>query len=175
MSDSLRMRRVSELIRQSVAEILSNEIDDPKVKDVVITEVKVTKDLSIAKIFFTTYNRKELGTIKKALVRTTGYLHKRLTKLLHLKRVPKIEFLFDEVEQYGAKIEALIKENSVDLNPICENSMNENSTGGSSVNVDLVDEKSVGMNSTDAKSIVKNSTGTNLTDKNLVKEKLIDE
>ena len=136
MGDSLRMRRVSELIRQSVAEILSNEIDDPKVKDVVITEVKVTKDLSIAKIFFTTYNRKELGTIKKALGRTTGYLHKRLTKVLHLKRVPKIEFLFDEVEQYGAKIEALIKENSMN-----DRSVNNNSTDDNLVNDNSVDEK----------------------------------
>ncbi len=112
MGDSLRMRRVSELIRQSVAEVINNEINDPKVKDVVITDVRVTKDLALAKIFFTTYNRKELGTIKKGLDRTTGYIHKRLTKLLHLKRVPKIEFLFDEVEEYGAKIEALIKDNS---------------------------------------------------------------
>ena len=141
MGDSLRMRRVSELIRQSVAEILSNEINDPKVKDVVITDVRVTKDLSLAKIFFTTYNRKELGTIKKALERTTGYIHKRLTKLLHLKRVPKIEFLFDEVEQYGAKIEALIKENSLRDTSADDNSMDDSSVSDTVTDKNFVDEK----------------------------------
>ena len=157
MSDSLRMRRVSELIRQSVAEILSNEIDDPKVKDVVITEVKVTKDLSIAKIFFTTYNRKELGTIKKALGRTTGYLHKRLTKVLHLKRVPKIEFIFDEVEQYGAKIEALIKENSMNDSTMNDSTMNDSTMNDSTMNDNAINESSINNSSVTNSSTNENS------------------
>jgi len=109
MSDSLRVRRASELVRQTVAELIRDEINDPSVKDVVITDVRVSRDLSLAKIYFTTYNRKELGTIKKGLERSAGFLHKRMVKMLHLKRIPKLEFRFDEVEEYGAKIDAILR------------------------------------------------------------------
>ena len=50
MQETLRTKRVAELIRQEVARIIRDDVHDPKVKDVVITLVKVSVDLDIARI-----------------------------------------------------------------------------------------------------------------------------
>ena len=51
MQETLRTKRVAELIRQEVSSVIRDSVHDPKVKDVVITAVKVSIDLDLAKIY----------------------------------------------------------------------------------------------------------------------------
>ena len=56
MQETLRTKRFAELIRQEVSNVIRDSVHDPKVKDVVITAVKVNVDLDLARIYWTTYN-----------------------------------------------------------------------------------------------------------------------
>lgn len=108
MEETLRTRRVAELIRQEVAAIISNSVHDPKVKDVVITAVRVSKDLEIGRIFFTTFGDNNPLVIKAGLERSAGFIRKELMRIIRLKKVPKLEFVIDGTSEEAVKIDALI-------------------------------------------------------------------
>ena len=57
-SDNQRIHRIGSVIRKEIAQIIRNDINDPRIKDVVITEVDMSKDLKNAKIFFSLPRRK---------------------------------------------------------------------------------------------------------------------
>lgn len=108
MEETLRTRRVAELIRQETAAIITNSVHDPKVKDVVITSVRVTRDLDLARIFFTTYGDNNPSVIKAGLERSSGFIRKELMKAVSLKKVPRLEFVIDDIGGEATKIDALI-------------------------------------------------------------------
>ncbi len=108
MQESLRTRKVAELLRKEVSSIITNLVHDPKVHDVVITEIKVTKDLDLARIYFTSYDSENISAIKKGLDRSGGFIRRELIKSLHMKKVPRLEFVVDELSDEAKKIDSLI-------------------------------------------------------------------
>jgi ribosome-binding factor A len=105
----VRDRKVAELLRSEIADILLREVKDPKVKDVVITSIDISKDLSIAKVYFSTYNRTAKEGIEKGLNRSAGFIKHCIIKGLRLKKVPNLRFIYDESGDYGQKIDDLLK------------------------------------------------------------------
>ena len=57
-SDNQRIHRIGSVIKKEVAQIVQNDINDPRIKDVVITEVEMSKDLKHARIFFIIFKHK---------------------------------------------------------------------------------------------------------------------
>ncbi len=109
MQESLRTRRVAELLRKEISAIIMNHVHDPKVHDVVITGVNVTKDLDIARVYFTSYDKEALVTIKDGLERSNGFIRRELIKSLRMRKVPKLEFVVDNTGEEALKIDALIE------------------------------------------------------------------
>ena len=105
-----RADRIGGLIQKILSDILKKEIRDPRLKMTTITGVKVTRDLKLARIYFTTPNskqKKEAATIGFNSAR--GYIKRTLAHALDLKYMPDIEFYYDESLDYGAHIDELIK------------------------------------------------------------------
>lgn len=105
----MRDRRVAELLRSEISDILLREIKDPKIKDVVITSIDASKDLSNAKVYFSTYNRSAKDGIEKGLNRSAGFIKHCIVKGLRLKKVPNLRFIYDASGDYGQKIDDLLK------------------------------------------------------------------
>jgi ribosome-binding factor A len=106
-----RIERVTELLKEEISRIIQFEIKDPKVKNVVITSVEVTRDLSQAKIYFTSYDREDLKDILKGLSKSSGFIAHRLRKSVHLKKSPsKILFFTDDSSVYGSRIDEVLRE-----------------------------------------------------------------
>ena len=114
MSDSIRTLRVAELIKHEVASIITNEIDDPRVHDVVITKVKVTKDLSIARVYFSSYDKKSLLDIQIGLDKSNGFIRKKLMNSVHLKKLPKLIFEKDETPDNAERLDELFRQINTD-------------------------------------------------------------
>ena len=110
MSDSIRTLRVAELIKHEVASIITNDIDDPRVHDVVITKVKVTKDLSIARVYFSSYDKKSLLDIQIGLDKSNGFIRKKLMSSVHLKKLPKLVFEKDDTPDNAERLDELFKQ-----------------------------------------------------------------
>ena len=108
MEETLRTRRVAELLRKEISQIITLVVKDPKVRNVVITGVNVTKDLASARIFFTTYNKDDLSIVQKGLERSSEFIHREMIKSLRMKKVPKLEFVIDSTDVEANKIDALL-------------------------------------------------------------------
>ena len=105
-----RSDRVSGLIQKVLSEILQKNIGDPRLKMATITGVKVSRDLKIARIYFTTPD----GELKKEAAvsgfnSARGFIKRILAHELGLKYMPDIKFFYDESLEYGSRIDSLIK------------------------------------------------------------------
>jgi ribosome-binding factor A len=104
-----RADRVADLIRMEIADILLRQIGDPRLKKVTVTDVKVTDDLRLAKLYFVEMGENILGDdTKEGLAKAAGYLRRELGKRLQLRHVPELMFLHDESFAYGDRIERLL-------------------------------------------------------------------
>lgn len=108
MQETLRTKRFAELIRQEVSNVIRDSVHDPKVKDVVITAVKVNVDLDLARIYWTTYNNDALKGIQAGLERSAGFIRKEILKSVRKEKVPKLEFIIDDSRQEADRIDGLL-------------------------------------------------------------------
>ena len=109
MAQGHRPDRLGDQIRTEASDILAREVHDPGVGFVTLTRVSVTADLQIARVFYTTM---ATGAARKdtalALQRATPFVRRQLAGRLGLRRMPEIEFRFDESIAHQARIEQLI-------------------------------------------------------------------
>ena len=110
MSDTIRTRRVAELIKHELYLIISREINDPRVHDVVITDVRITKDLSIAHVYFSSYDKESLKEIEIGLEKSKNFIRKKLFSSVHLKKIPQIIFERDNLPDGAQKLDTLLKQ-----------------------------------------------------------------
>ena len=108
---SHRVERVAEQIREEVSQIVATEVADPGVGLVTVTRVKVTADLSLARVYWTimgdTAQRKETA---KALTRATSFVRRLLSQRLTLRRSPEVQFLFDQSVAAQDRVEEILYE-----------------------------------------------------------------
>ena len=104
-----RSDRVADLIREEVAKIFVNEIADPRTQGITITDVKITPDLITARIYYVSANKKAEKTMTQGLEKVKGYIRKQLAKKIELRRVPELEFFYDEVFEKGMHFENVLK------------------------------------------------------------------
>ncbi len=93
---SHRLSRVEMQLMRQIATLLEREIDDPRIKDVTISHVNMSKDLRHAKIYFTVLDESRAEKITFALNHTVSYLRRRVGESLALRVVPELFFIYDE-------------------------------------------------------------------------------
>ena len=115
-SDNQRVYRISSVIKKEIAQIIQNEINDPRIKNIVITEVQMSKDLKHAKIFFIVFNQKnksqdDIDLLSKAINSSKLFFKKKLSKNSNLRSVPNLRFIYDNTESKAFELEELINKN----------------------------------------------------------------
>ena len=115
-SDNQRVHRISSVIRKEIAKIIQNDINDQRIKDVIITDVEMSKDLKNARIFFIVFNNKEkrdeeIKLITKTINASKLFFKKQLSKNSNLRSVPNLRFIYDETESKANELEQLINKN----------------------------------------------------------------
>jgi len=106
---SLKSERVASIIKRCVSEMLTTELNDPKLGFATVTDVEVTNDLSFAKVYVTFLGKQEkndagLRTLEKAKGRIRNYVSKNLDT----RKCPELTFLHDESLETGNRIESII-------------------------------------------------------------------
>lgn len=105
----IRQDRLGENIKDLLAQFfLSGKINDPRLSEVTVTEVRLTGDLQIAKVYFRVYDKKTIPSAKKALAKASGLFRSYLAKNLDIRRVPELQFFFDETIEHASRIEELL-------------------------------------------------------------------
>jgi ribosome-binding factor A len=106
---SQRAQRVGDEIQKELADLLRNEVKDPRVGPVTVTSVEVSPDLSHAKVTFTHMAGREHGDeAVHALSRTAGFLRSQLSHRLNLYSVPELHFFYDDSIEHGMRLSRLI-------------------------------------------------------------------
>jgi len=102
---------VADLIRGEISDIFLRRISDPRVKSLVITDVKVTGDLRLAKVFYVEQGKDVCSPeIEAGLQNVTGFLKRELAKRIKLRYLPEILFIYDKSFAYGSRIDRLLLE-----------------------------------------------------------------
>lgn len=103
-----RIDRLQEEIQHAVSSILLFEVTDPLIKGVTFTRVMLTKDTSLARIYYEAVGTpKEREKIKEGLDRACPFIRRKLAPILNLRQMPQIEFFYDETNDEVVRVEKL--------------------------------------------------------------------
>ena len=106
-----RADRVADLIKVELSDIILRQIRNPRIGAVTITDVEVTDDLKLAKIFFVELGKDTCNPeTQKGLGQARSFMKRELGKRLRLRYVPDIVFTPDESFAYGSRIDRLLAE-----------------------------------------------------------------
>ena len=109
MAQGSRPDRVGEEIRQELAQLLTREVQDPGIGFVTLTRVKVSPDLQLARVYYTTIgDDKARAETERALGRATPFLRRQIGARVRLRRVPEIRFEFDRSVENQDRIERIL-------------------------------------------------------------------
>jgi len=110
MPSSLRLKRISDRVRQELSEMLvMGEIHDPRLEGISITEVKVDRELSYAEIYVSAIEGIERSQeVLQALENASGFLRKSLSEKIKLRTFPRLRFHWDVTPERADRIERLI-------------------------------------------------------------------
>jgi ribosome-binding factor A len=105
-----RADRVSGLIQKTLSEILLKEVKDPRLALTTISGVKMTRDLRIARIYFSSPGGPEkIAAVQEGFKSALGFVKVTLAKRLNLRYMPELEFYYDDSFDHGAHIEKLLQ------------------------------------------------------------------
>lgn len=108
---SIRTERIASIILRNVTEILRNDVKDPNIGFVTVTDVTVTNDLSFAKIYVTFLDKTDKVEQRMvALNKAKGLVRSKLAKTLSTRKCPEVIFVYDDSLAVGNHIEQIIEE-----------------------------------------------------------------
>ncbi len=112
-----RSHRVADQIQQELSVLIRDDLKDPRLSHLLtITSVDVTRDLSIAKVYYSIMDDlADRAENQEVLRKSAGFLRRRLASVLKLRAVPELHFRYDDSIEEGARMSALIAQ-AVDSN-----------------------------------------------------------
>lgn len=104
-----RIERLNEQLKRELMDMLRRDLGDPRVALVTVTAVETTPDLYHARVYVTALGGEEerqesLAGLRAARVVLRGELGRRL----HIRRVPELDFVWDETLEHARRIESLL-------------------------------------------------------------------
>ena len=107
---SIKIHRIERMLVKEISYVLANEVKDNDIKFVTVTAVKVTNDLSFAKVYVMVLDMNKKDTTMKALNDAAGFIRSELFDRVDIRHIPELTFVYDESIEYGKKIEDKLKE-----------------------------------------------------------------
>jgi ribosome-binding factor A len=105
-----RSVRVSDLIKEEVAEIIMHRLKDPRLGFITVTNARVSNDLRHAKIYVSILEDVKKMESLKILNASARFIKGELARKLTMKFIPQLVFKLDESVEYGAKINRILSE-----------------------------------------------------------------
>jgi ribosome-binding factor A len=111
MPSGLRLQRIGERIHEELSEMLIQEISDPRLKQIYVTDVKVDKELAYADIYVsavegTSRSKDVLAGLESA----SGFIRRTLASRIELRAFPRLRFHWDMTPENADHIEKILAE-----------------------------------------------------------------
>lgn len=105
-----RTDRIARLLQQALSETLIHKVRDPRIQNAMVTGVKVTPDMGLARVYVRTLDPdRDSDELLEGFRASEGFLKREIGRKVHLLRVPRLEFFFDELPDQAAAVEALLE------------------------------------------------------------------
>ena len=107
--DTKRIERLNQLVKEEISRVLQRELKDPRLGFVTVTDVGVTKDLRVAKVYVSILRTEEQWKASlSALESAKGFIHNWLRHHLSLRVTPSLVFRPDRSMAHAAHIQELL-------------------------------------------------------------------
>ncbi|MCX6152115.1 MAG: 30S ribosome-binding factor RbfA [Ignavibacteriales bacterium] len=106
---SFRIEKVSKLIKEEISIIFLYKLKDPAFGLITITDVKVSPDLRVAKIYFSVFNKEKRNFVLEKVNEAKALIRTELAQRVKLRFVPDIDFFIDDTIDYVEKMEGIFK------------------------------------------------------------------
>jgi ribosome-binding factor A len=107
-----RMRRVDEAMREVLSDAVTQDLKDPRVGFVTVTDVKTSPDLRHARVYVSVLGTDaERADSLEGLQSAHGYLQARVARELRLKHTPQLVFMHDDTAERADRLERLLAKN----------------------------------------------------------------
>ena len=105
-----RIEKVAGMLKAEIGLIIQTKLSDPGLGFVTISEVRLSRDLRIANVYFTVLgDQSKIEETKAALNRARPYIQNMLAGRVHLRYLPVLKFFYDSSLEYSDKIERLLQ------------------------------------------------------------------
>ncbi len=104
-------RRVADMVRAHLAELLDHKVNDPRLRMVTITDVTITPDARYAEVHFSVLgDEEERAEVQAGLDSAAGWLRRELGQRLRLRNTPELNFHYDPSLERGEHIVSILDE-----------------------------------------------------------------
>lgn len=104
-----RNQRLGNQVLRTLSELLRFETKDPRLKNVSLTSVELSRDLGVAKVYFSLLEPNvSAEPVAEALQRAAGFLRAKLGSAIKIRHVPQLRFVHDDSAEQAVRIGALI-------------------------------------------------------------------
>ncbi len=104
-----RIRRLQELIKARVAEVVGYELSDPRRGLITIQRVELDREISHCKVFWSVLgDEKERSRNEHMLKQATPFVQREVAAIMHTRTTPKIQFVFDESIEGSLRVQNII-------------------------------------------------------------------
>lgn len=111
MPSGIRIKRIEDRIQQELAELLIHEVNDPRLKQIFVTDVKVDKELAFANVYVSAIEGASRSEeVLAGLESASGFLRKILSSKVELRAFPKLKFHWDPTPENADHIEKVLAE-----------------------------------------------------------------
>ena len=106
---TIRQERAAELLYQELSILIGNGLDDPTLELLAVTNVVVSRDLRVAKIYIHQDSDLQRSAVLARLKRATPFLRRQLAQIVTFRAVPELLFYYDDTPDQAARVDALLQ------------------------------------------------------------------
>ena len=126
MPSSLRMKRINDRMKEILSTVLLAKIDDPRLAGVMVTDVKVDRELDFASIYVSAIEGQERSKeVLDVLQRARGFLRFEISREIDLRVTPKLRFYWDPTPEKAARIDNLLNQWQNEEHPVLDDEIEE--------------------------------------------------
>jgi len=110
-----RAERVADRVRRELARLIHEELRDPRIGFVTLTDVDLSSDLRHARVFVTVMGEESRDATLEALNHAVPFLRRSLARKASLKFTPQLRFFRDGGEESGQRVDTIL--NGIEIPP----------------------------------------------------------
>lgn len=103
-----RIDRINKEFLRLISEMLRTKVKRDKVGEAILTKVKVSRDLSFARVYYTLLDAERKAEVQPALEASASVLRGMLGREMHLRVIPELHFVYDDSEERARAMDELL-------------------------------------------------------------------